>query len=273
MKISIIITTYNRPDALALVLNALAQQSDQDFEVLIADDGSHASTKELIESTDFSVSLKHVWQADEGFRAAKIRNKAVAQSSGDYLVFLDGDCIPLPQFVQKHRDLSERGYFVAGNRTLLSQPFTEKILAESVAIHRFSLLQFVWAKYCGRINRYLPVISLPLGPLRKLKADDWRGVKTCNLGLWKQDFLAVNGFDEEYVGWGFEDSDLVIRLLRNNIRRKLGRFAAPVMHLWHPENDRSFVDNNLNRLQSIEKNETIWAASGVDQHLVNASIP
>lgn len=273
MKISIIITTYNRPDALALVLRALAQQTDQNFEVLIADDGSHASTRDMIESIQLPVPCRHVWQADEGFRAAKIRNKAVAQATGDYLVFLDGDCVPLQKFVRKHRRLAEQGYFVAGNRTLLSQQFTDKVLHDSIDIQHFSLFDFIWAKYCGRINRYLPVISLPLGPLRKLNANDWKGVKTCNLGLWKRDFLAVNGFDEDYIGWGFEDSDLVIRLLRYGIKRKLGRFAVPVMHLWHPENDRSYVDNNLNRLQSIEKNAEIWAVSGVDQHIASASTP
>ncbi len=123
MLISVIISTYNWPDALQCVLNALKHQNDQNFEILIADDGSNDKTKDVITrfSKLSSIPITHVWQEDCGFRAAAIRNKAVIQAKGEYLVFIDGDCITLPSFIQQHRFLAEKNFFVSGNRILLSE--------------------------------------------------------------------------------------------------------------------------------------------------------
>lgn len=265
-QLSIIITTYNRPDALALVLEALCTQTDQHFEVILADDGSDDRTARLLQLADYPIPITHVWQEDLGFRAAKIRNKAAAKSQGDYLVFMDGDCVPMPTFVARHRQLAERGWFVAGNRVLLSEDYTDEVISEHRPIYLMTQKALRIARRQGAINRYTPTLSLPLGPIRKWQNRSWEGVKTCNLGLWRSDFVAVNGFDETYEGWGYEDSDLVIRLLRSGIHRKLGRYAIPVLHLWHPENDRSHEAENRAKLAAIESADHVAAALGLDQY-------
>ncbi len=135
MLISVIVTTYNREDALEAVLRSLARQTDRDFEVIVADDGSKPATAALVEAWKAKIGhrLEHVWHEDRGFRAAEIRNRAILASRGDYVVFLDGDCIARPDFVATHRRLAERGWFVTGNRILLSPELTAKVLREKLA--------------------------------------------------------------------------------------------------------------------------------------------
>ena len=137
MLISIIITTYNRPDALSCVLRSLSNQTNLFFEVIIADDGSSSETEKVIAELQQEVKFKilHVWQADDGFRAAQIRNKAVAKSTGEYLIFLDGDCLVFPDFVAKHLKLSEADYFVRGNRVMLSKECTDDFITHSVKMN------------------------------------------------------------------------------------------------------------------------------------------
>lgn len=267
-SISVIVTTYNWPAALAQILSALAAQSYPAMEVIIADDGSREETKSLIASwqSRFPFPLKHCWQPDDGFRAAQIRNKAVAMASHEYMVFLDGDCIPQPHFVKRHAHLAEKGWFVAGNRLLLNAAFTQKSLQGSLQLHQRRLSAWLLTRLRGGCNRWGTLVPLPLGMLRKWTRSRWQGVKTCNLGLWRDDFLRINGFDEDFVGWGFEDSDLVIRLLRMGIYRKQGKSAVTVLHLWHVEQPRSQLDANQALLDQTLRENRIRALKGVDQY-------
>jgi glycosyltransferase involved in cell wall biosynthesis len=268
MQASVIVTTYNWPAALKQVLLALAAQTTHDFEIIIADDGSKIETKQCVE--DFQkhapIPVHHVWQPDDGFRAAQIRNKAIAISAGDLIIFLDGDCIPLPNFVEKHCKLALPSYFIAGNRVLLSQSFTQSQLANSQSA-LYAPRSWWMSKFKGECNRILPFLSLPLGPLRKMSPLRWKGAKTCNLSVWRKDLLAINGFDERYQGWGFEDSDLVIRLLHHGVHHLSGRFALPVLHLWHPENSRVNTARNLERLKMLQQSKIVWAEIGLSQWL------
>jgi len=265
---SLIVTTYNRPDALAAVLAGVLAQEDRGFEVLVADDGSGDDTRSVVEraAAGAPVRIGHVWQEDRGFRAGAARNRAAAQADGEYLMFLDGDCVPRPDFIARHRRLAERNWMVAGNRILLSESFTREVLDGPLPIHRWTLAQWRAANGRGAINRTLPLLDLPLGPLRKLGSRSWRRVRTCNLGLWAADFRAVNGFDEDYGGWGFEDSDLAVRLLNLGVRRKYGAFATGVLHLWHHENDRASEGENWQRLQRRIAGGEKRARVGLDQY-------
>ncbi len=271
--ISVIISTYNRPEALRLVLLALNQQDVKAFEVIVADDGSTNETKRVIESLKIKASytLSHVWHKHSDFKAAQIRNKSVANAAGDYLIFLDGDSIPQTSFIRRHQKLAENSYFVAGNRILLSSAFTNHVLQKQLPLQQWSAWRWFKVFCFGCINRFLPVLSLGGKYWRYLRRTRWRGVKTCNLGMWKKDFFAVNGFDESYSGWGYEDSDLAIRLIRNKILRKDGHFAAPVFHLWHPENSRSREPINYQKLKEIESSTRIRATIGVDQYIPYSS--
>lgn len=268
MLVSLIVTTYNRPDALRAVLRGLMAQRDRGFEVLVADDGSRDDTRALVEQVAHQAPLtvEHVWQEDLGFRAGAARNRAAARANGEYLLFLDGDCVPRPDFVARHRRLAERGWMVAGNRILLAESFTREVLDGHLPIHAWSDAQWRSAHARGAINRTMPLRTLPLGPLRKLGSRRWQRVRTCNFGLWAEDFRAVNGFDEAFEGWGFEDSDLAVRLLNLGVRRKEGAFATGVLHLWHRENDRACEGENWQRLQQRIVSGESRAARGLDQY-------
>ncbi len=275
MHIALIITTYNRPDALAAVLEGCLTQTDADFEVIVADDGSTPETADLIAlyqarlyQAHAAFVIKHVWQEDTGFRAAAIRNRALAATAAEYIIFSDGDCVPPPEFVSSHRRLAEHGWFLSGNRMMLTQAFTKKVLHENLPIHLWRKQDWFKARLLGHIERLLPLLRLPnLNWLRKRWPKRWRGAKTCNLSAWRSDLLRVNGLDESYTGWGLEDSDLVIRLLRGGIYNKSARFSVPVFHLWHRDNDRSSLEENRQRLQQVLQATHIRATQGVDQYL------
>lgn len=269
MKTAVIVTTYNRPDALAAVLAGYAAQTRAEFELVIADDGSTGATRQVVDafkaSAHFPVS--HVWHEDRGFRAAAIRNRALAATRADYIIFSDGDCVPARTFVARHQRLAETGWFVAGNRTLLSPGFTTRVLRERLPIYGWTRAAWLAAWVRRDINRWLPLVTLPDGRFRKVAPQRWEGVKTCNLAAWRTDLLRVNGLDETYSGWGLEDSDLAIRLLHANVRHKSARFAAPVFHLWHAENDRSRLAENQRLLAALIASRRSVAAIGVDHYM------
>lgn len=268
--ISVIVTTYNWPAALELCLDSLFAQQDPAFEIIIADDGSTPANQELakVYCAKSPTSIRYVHHDDQGFRAGTIRNKAVADSQGEYLLFVDGDCVCPAGFIARHRQLAEFGRFVPGNRVLLSEPFTQEVIEKHIPLHQKPLSYFMSLLLQKKINRISAFIRLPLGCLRKLQPNKWQKAMTCNLALWKKDFIRINGFDELFEGWGFEDSDLVIRLIHAGIKRKEGRFAVPVLHLWHSQNDKSKQDLNYQRLMDrLEQRDFIVATKGVTQYL------
>lgn len=264
--ISIILTTYNRPEALRLVISALAAQTRLPDEIIVADDGSNEETQKLIQRLQSQIHcpLQHVWQKDKGFRAAKIRNKAVLKAQANYLIFLDGDCVPFLDFIDQHRQLAEANWFVSGHRILLNRSFTHKVLERSLTIYRYTKIQWLKHYFARHTNRLLPLLRLPPQDWRKFHPKRWQGAKSCNLGVWKKDFLFINGFDQNFTGWGYEDSDLVIRLIRSGIFRKSGKFSVPVVHLWHTQNDRHQEKANFQLLQKIAKGSQIRASIGID---------
>jgi glycosyltransferase involved in cell wall biosynthesis len=263
--ISVIVSTYDRPDALGACLRSLGRQTDKDFQIVVADDGSGPATRDTIgaRKSKLGVPLTHVWQEDRGFRLAEIRNRAIAASSGDYLVFLDGDCIAPSRFVAAHRALAELGFFVGGNRALLSRSLTEDILANNLEPECWGLVSWAQRRARGDINRLLPLITLPLGPLRKRLATGWEGVRGGNFAFHRADLERVDGFETAFTGWGLEDSDIVIRMIRSGVRRKDGRFATGVLHLWHPQADRSRFAANKTQLAELITSDRVRAVSGL----------
>jgi len=270
MRIAVIVTTYNRPDALGAVLEGYLAQTDRDFEVLVADDGSTEDTAQVVRKFQARAAfpIRHVWQEDRGFRAAAIRNRALAAAAADYVIFTDGDCVPSADFVARHRLLAEPGWFLSGNRLLLSEGFTARVLQDKLPIHLWGAADWLRARSRGHIERVLPLIRLPdIAGARKLWPRRWQGAKTCNLSAYRSDLLSVNGLDESYTGWGLEDSDLVIRLIRAGIGNKSARFSSPVLHLWHREHDRSMLEENRRRLEQVLSATHTRAHRGVEQYL------
>ena len=271
--ISVIVTTYNREDALEAVLRSLARQTDRDFEVVVADDGSRPATAELVEAWKARLGhrLVHVWHEDRGFRAAEIRNRAILAARGAYIIFLDGDCIARPDFVAAHRRLAEPGWFVTGNRILLSPELTGQVLRQQLAPEAWGLVTFLAQRARGGINRLAALLHLPLGPLRRLRQKAWRGARSANLAVWRSDLDRVDGFDADYRGWGKEDSDIVVRLLRAGVKRKDGVFATGVLHLWHPEADRHRLPQNERKLSDIIASDEIRAQRGLSSMKTKAA--
>ena len=265
LKVSVIITSYNWPEALGAVLDSIAKQKQLPHEVVIADDGSRQPTRELIEryQQDFPCPLVHVWHEDHGYQAAKIRNKAVVKASGDYLIFIDSDCLLRKNFVGQHLRLAKPGHFVAGNRVLLSEEFTAKVITDRIdvaAMKPFELQR-------NQVNRRWSLLPLPMGLFRSVSARSWKGVKACNMSMYTSDFLAANGFEENFEGWGYEDSDLIVRLLHGGLKRISGRFAVTVIHLWHSTNKSQLEEGNWKRLQATIDSDRQQAQKGTSQYI------
>ena len=263
--ISVIVTTYNREDALDAVLRSLARQDDRDFEVIVADDGSGEATAKLVDAwkAKFGRRLDHVWHADRGFRAAEIRNRAILAARGAYCIFLDGDCIVRPDFIATHRRLAEPGWFVTGNRVLLSADLTTEVLREKLNPASWGFGRWFAERWRGGVNRLSALLHLPLGPLRRLRQRVWQGARSCNLAIWRTDLDCIDGFDADYSGWGKEDSDIIVRLLHAGVRRKDGTFATGVLHLWHRDADRSQLAENERKLAGVAAGDRIRARQGL----------
>ena len=263
--ISVIVTTYNREDALDAVLRSLARQGDSGFEVIVADDGSGEATAKLVDAwkAKFGRRLDHVWHADRGFRAAEIRNRAILAARGTYCVFLDGDCIVRPDFIATHRRLAEAGWFVTGNRVLLSAELTTEVLREKLNPESWGFGRWFAERWRGGVNRLSALLHLPLGPLRRVRQRVWQGARSCNLAIWRTDLDCIDGFDADYSGWGKEDSDIIVRLLHAGVRRKDGTFATGVLHLWHRDADRSQLSENERKLAGVAAGDRIRARQGL----------
>lgn len=263
-SVSLVLTTYNWPEALAAVLDSIQQQQMLPMEVLIADDGSTERTRECIDRyrMNFPCPLIHVWHEDHGYQAAKIRNKTVLQANGDYLIFLDSDCLLRPDFVAQHVELSRPRHFVAGNRVLLSESFTKEVLEQGLMVTNQPPFSFS----TSQVNRRWSLFNMPMGPFRHTRPGTWKGVKACNMSMFRQDFLEANGFEENFEGWGYEDSDLIVRLLHAGLKRISGRFATTVIHLWHSSNKSLLEEGNWNRLQETINSNRSKAQLGIEQH-------
>ena len=264
-KISVIVTTYNRPDALTAVVEACFAQDDTNFEIIIADDGSTNNTRDCVAALQARapVPLRHVWQPDDGFRAARVRNLGTLAATGDYIVFLDGDCIPARNFVTQHRKLARPGYLVSGSRVLLSEQYTRKLLEGHLDLHRLSVAARLRLRLAGHFNKFLQTVLVLPDVGRERRSFSWRRIKSCNLAVWRADLDKVNGFDESFLGWGHEDSDLVVRLFNAGVLRKDGAFATEVYHLWHRENQRGQESSNRAVVLQRAADRTTQASAGL----------
>lgn len=259
MKISVIVTTYNRPGALKRVLDGLLSQVRLPEEILVADDGSGRKTEQMLQPYlhHDRIRIHHIWQEDRGFRAARIRNMAIKKSSGDYLVLLDGDCIPGKYFIRDHLDLAQKGCFFQGKRVIVNQS-KEKEFDHRVCNSKRKLITHAVKK---EISNSHHIFRIPFSPsffTRKLS-----GVRSCNMGVFQDDIRAVNGFNHDFEGWGREDSELVVRLYKYGLKRKENIFRAICFHLWHHENRRDCLEKNDLMLKQTAGSDAYFCTSGL----------
>ena len=261
MRVSLIITTYNWPESLFLVLKSVENQKIVPEEIIIADDGSTVETKEMIGKfrRESELNIIHSWHEDIGFRAAKARNKAIAKSSGDYIILIDGDIILHPKFIQDHVNNAKFGYFVQGSRVLLTHDFTEQlIISQKISFSFFSR---------GMQSRKNAIHSNFLSKIFSTNRNSLRGTRCCNIAFFKQDCINVNGFNNEFEGWGREDSEFVVRLLNIGLKRKNVRFNAVQYHLWHKDTDRKYLDFNNQLLHKSIEHKLKVCTKGINKYI------
>ena len=261
-SITLVVNTYESPLALAKVLAALAWQRVPATEIIIADDGSGESTKEVIEQAtqQFNFPIRHCRQENQGFRRAVILNKAIAMAKGHYLVFLDGDCVPECEFVADHIALAEKGYWVQGRRAFVEQSSVEKFVPTTRCVWSFAL--------AGKLTGIPKALRLPFPIVKRGKQQ--RGILGCNLGIWREDLVAVNGYDETFVGWGREDADLANRLYHLGRPRKFVYGRAILYHLNHSVALRSRLGENQCLLDQTIAEKRIRSVKGLDQYLTRS---
>lgn len=260
-KVSLILSCYNQEKSIGRVLEALQNQTYQDFEILVTDDGSTDDSKKII----LGYPVCYVSQDHLGFRKARILNKAISQSAGEYIILLDGDCVPHHEYVEAHMRMREKGYYLAGRRIDLDEKITEGFFKRNVAIE-----EYLWANFwkVKKLNRMF-VIKNPL--LRKIsKQDEVCDMMGCNASFWREDFFAVDGFDESYEGYFREDGDLEMRFRNLGLKIKSVKGLALIFHCWHErreltkdplEQDRQ--KKNEERFQETIRTRRVKAIKGL----------
>jgi len=264
---ALIITTYNRPEALELVLESVLLQSQTPDEVLIADDGSTELTSILVKKYKNKINnLQHVWQEDTGFRLSAIRNKAIAKSCCDYLIVIDGDMVLHKDFVKTHIENACENYFMQGSRVLLSEELTKKSIQEKKIDFGF------FSK--GITNRFNAISSFLLSKLVSTDKFDHSKGRGCNMAFWRKDVLKINGFNEDFQGWGREDSEFVVRLLNAGVKRRNLKLIAVAYHLYHPERKDQKVEMTVNDeiLQKTIEGKLLRCDNGIDKYLPSSSL-
>lgn len=260
-RLTLVVNTYNAPDSLEKVFRAIALQTVLPLEVVVADDGSGPETSAVLDKWRgrLACPVLHAWQKNEGFRRTRVLNLAIAQTGGDYLVFLDGDCPPHASFVADHLMLAEPGHWVQARRCFVKEPYVHEFSPGETSVALWVAL--------GRIEQGLKAFRMPWKTIRR--DQELRGIIGCNLGIWREDLVAVNGYDESFTGWGREDSDLGARLYHLGRVRKFVRGRAVVFHLNHPVASRAQLETNQHRLEETLQTRRVRALLGLDQHLVS----
>lgn len=246
MRTTLLITTYNWPEALDITLKSIENQSKLPDEIVIADDGSGEKTKLLIEDWQkkSKIPIIHSWQEDIGFRAAMSRNKGIIKSSGEYIIMIDGDLVLHPHFIQNHIDHQLKNQFTIGPRVMLNANYTEKLITNKQITFEVSKNDIL-ANYKNKFNTDL------LSKLLSYRTKSHKKVRSCNMACNKEDLIAVNGFNEDFEGWGREDTELVVRLLNANVVRKNILFNVNTLHIFHQENNKNNTSSLLSKNDKI----------------------
>lgn len=261
LRSSLIISTYNWPDALALVLKSLKNQSVLPDEVIIADDGSTPETKTLISkiSEASNIPIHHIWHEDVGFTKSIILNKAIAQSQGEYIIQVDGDCIMHPNFIKDHLKFSSENTYLYGSRVNIQKAYLETLFTDQ---------HVLFSPFSEGIKKRTRAIYSPfLSQFYKANHEFSKKFRGCNTSYYKSDFVAVNGYNEDFKGWGREDSELALRFHNFGLQSRRLRYRGIVYHIYHLEKSKSRLElNNDIELKTINE-KLSWTENGIDKYL------
>jgi glycosyltransferase involved in cell wall biosynthesis len=261
---SLVIGTYNWPAALELCIKSALMQKTLPGEILIADDGSGPETRQLIQSLQnkAAIPIRHIWQEDTGFRLAHIRNKAIAAATGDYIIQVDGDIIMHPWFMDDHLRFAKKNSFVRASRIYLDAALTKELMSsKDIRINIFN----------KGVSNFFSAVRIPLlWPLfahnYKKKGAELYEIHGCNMAFWKCDALEINGYNEEFMGWGPEDKEFVARLLNAGKAKRFLKAGAIAFHLDHPVNAKPNIDNNERLLKQTILSKSAFCVTGIDKY-------
>ena len=269
-RLSILLATYEMPKHLALVLAALTRQSNRDFEILLCDDGSGVNTREVLASflprlRSLGIPLLHLWQPNQGFRKCRLLNEGIRRSRGEVLIFLDGDCVPHREFINDHWITREAGTYGAGRRVELSEAASAKLSVEKIEKGVLDLPSLTLLKDAclGGTEHWNRTIRWGTGRWIRsaLKLDRVVDLKGCNFSVFREDLVAINGFDEAYEGYGREDTDVEIRLRHLGLNLRGMKGIALQFHVWHPR--RGFTPANEELLESARTSRRVRCERGL----------
>ncbi len=267
-KVSVIISFYNRIDYLKLVLAGFERQTFRDIEIIIADDGSKEEIVKEIEKLSLKVSfpLLHLWHEDKGFRKNKILNRAITEANSDYLIFIDGDCVPHREFVREHYDYRNENNCLTGRRVNLSEKFTNKLNETDIknGYLEKSLHLMICDGLFGKSDYVERGFYVQNNSLRNYLNKKKRGLLGCNFSIHKNDMIAINGFDERYelpsIG---EDSDVQYRLELNDVKIESLNNIAVQYHLYHKLQERP--QKNLDLFAKIKESGLLFTPFGINK--------
>ena len=270
-SISLIIAFYRKTRELGLIFESLKHQTFKDFEVIIADDGSDESAVSVLQkliSQYSGLAIRHVWHEKEGWRKNEILNKAVMAAQGEYIVFIDGDCILHPGFIAEHYKYRKPGLVLGGRRVMLSDRLTKRISPEFLAEKSFPLrmifLSFFDSLRKEGTDHAENALYLGKSVLRRLFNKKARNIQGCNFSLFKSDLLGINGFDERFRGpGGGEDDDVHYRGQNSGLRFATLKFLAVQYHLYHRVLDRPQVNTDL--MNENRRNKVGYTPYGIEK--------
>ena len=259
MQISLIISTYNNPGALAALLRSVIRQTRPPYEVIVGDDGSGPETLAVIQAAKAAAEfppVHHVWQEDRGFRVARARNGAIAKSGGEYLVFVDGDVVLHERFMEDHAAMALPDSFIEGGRVYLYEEQTR------LALQSEAYWPSLFSKGIGsRKNLIRCRLAAAFFQKRNMAT-----ARSCNFAAWRADLVRVNGFNEDFEGWGLEDNELAVRLLNAGCRGRCLRHMALCCHLQHPHHSRETAKKNKELYLLARKEKRTWCDNGLNGH-------
>lgn len=259
ITVALLISTYNWPGALELVLLSILKQSQIPNEIVIADDGSTFETKSLIDAykVKFSIPIKHIRHEDKGFRKSLILNTAVKSITSEYIIQIDGDIILHPEFIKDHMKVSMKGYFVQASRSMINEVKSKEILKTKKT--DFSFISH------GLYNRFNAIRIPPISNIFQYDTSDPYHIKGCNLGYWKEDFITINGYYNGFEGWGAEDYEFGARLIHAGVKRKKIKLMAICYHVFHKINSRANTDANDKIYNKTIEEKSKHTSNGYEQ--------
>lgn len=262
MRLSLLLVTFNRPDALACVLASIERQSVLPDELIVADDGSGPDTRELIERFrhSFPRPVQHAWQPHDGARVGRARNLGIAATTGDYVVQIDADMVLHPEFIADHRRAVRPGFWVQGTRILLDESRTRGLIADGPRTFG------AFARGLGFARRAYALHLPGSSSLLRHAANAFVAIKGCNQAFWCADLERVNGYNEHMIGWGSEDKELAVRLTHAGVRRSTLLFGGIAYHLHHPPAPRNRRSINEAILRETLRQRRVRCSVGLDLH-------